>query len=112
MMGLIESLETAIRGSRQSYAELLKVTTDLLSEREQQGYRIPLRAQPWTEAQLRKGFPSFRAAQAYFYQRYGVKAKGWRNLLERVNAVETALIHLGLAIRENPKARAIAIRKG
>ncbi len=50
-------------------------------------------------------------AQAYFYQRYGVKAKSWRTLAERVNAVETALIHLGLAIRENPHVRAIVTKE-
>ncbi len=112
-MGLIESLETAIRGSRQSYADLLQVTTDLLLEREQEGEhrRLSLNAQPWTEKRLQKAFPSFRVARAYFYQRYGVKAKSWRTLAERVNAAETALIHLGLAIRENPHGRAIALRQ-
>ncbi|ATS17650.1 hypothetical protein L5470_10315 [Synechococcus sp. PCC 6717] len=109
-MGLIENLETAIGASRRNYAELLSLTSELITERQQRGQHSwrSLSSQPWTAAKLQKAFPSFQAARAYFYQRYGIKAKGWQTLAERVNTVEAALVHLGLAIRETPEARAIA----
>jgi hypothetical protein len=104
-MGLIESLETAIATSRRNYAELLELTGQLVAERQQQSQRIWIRlnAKPWTTATLKRAFASFAAARDYFGKRYGVKARGWKALAEQVNTVETALIHLGLAIRENPQ---------
>ncbi|MFS8860597.1 hypothetical protein [Synechococcus sp. H60.4] len=113
-MGLIESLETAIAASRRNYAELLELTGQLVAERQQQGQRnwLRLKAKPWTAATLKKSFASFAAARAYFGKRYGVKARGWKALAEQVNTVETALIHLGLAVREDPRAASLLEKGG
>ncbi|MFS8807688.1 MULTISPECIES: hypothetical protein [unclassified Synechococcus] len=109
-MGLIESLETAIATSRRNYAELVSLTDQLITEQQQQGQRnwLRLNAKPWTVATLKKTFASFAAARAYFGKCYGLKARGWKTLAEQVNTVETALIHLGLAIRENPQEKSIS----
>jgi len=108
-MGLIESLETAIAASRRNYIELLELTGQLVAERQQQGQRnwLRLNAKPWTAATLKEAFASFAAARAYFSKRYGIKARGWKALAEQVNTVETALIHLGLAVRESPQATSL-----
>ncbi|MFN4271080.1 MAG: hypothetical protein ACK4HN_11520 [Thermosynechococcus sp.] len=113
-MGLIEDLEKAIGASRRNYGELLAIAGNLLMEKAQTLENaapppIVLTAQPWTEARLKKTFGGFRAAQAYFRERYGVRANSWQVLADRANAVETALVHLGLAIRPNSKTATLTL---
>ncbi len=113
-MGLIEDLETAIGASRRNYGELLAIASDLLVEKAQAlenhaPQPIVLAAHPWTVARLQKTFHGFRAAQTYFRERYGLRANSWQVLADRANAVETALIHLGLAIRPNSTTTTVTL---
>ena len=53
----------------------------------------------WTIFTLRREFKTFKMAQRHFKEIYGIRANSWSVLEERVNIIETALIHLDIQER-------------
>ncbi len=85
----------------------LTLRTNLATTKEQgsvQGlnfhsYLITIPNVAWTIRAMRNEFKNFPNARRYFHHLYGVKANNWQTLVERVNVIETALVHLGMRIR-------------
>ncbi len=106
----VRKVRDVIQESRRNYAELLGIATDLFERREEdiaQGLRsfqklVPIPPQAWTISLMRRQFGNFPKARQHFQQQYGIKANNWETLVDRVNVVESALIHLGLGQRKMP----------
>lgn len=101
-----QQLRQVFQAANENYAALLQTSVSLVSDyeahlREQLHRPRPMVVQRWTRARMQKAFPSFRAARAYFRDRYGITARGYDELVARVNAVEDVLVHLGYAVRAN-----------
>lgn len=106
----VRKVRNLIADSRRNYAELLSVTAQLVNHQEQDIAQrlvalntLPLiPPQAWTLSLMRRQFQNFPKARKHFHQQYGVKANNWQTLVERVNAIEVALVHLGLGARTQP----------
>ncbi|WP_460194549.1 hypothetical protein [Thermosynechococcus sp. FA-CM-4201] len=116
---LSQQLRQVFQAANENYAALLKTSVSLVSDyeaylKEQLHRHQPMVVQHWTRARMQKAFPSFRAAKAYFRDRYGITARGFDELVARVNAAEDVLVHLGYAVRANaqmaPESMALAPR--
>ncbi|MFN4280010.1 hypothetical protein [Thermosynechococcus sp.] len=101
-----QKLRQTFQAANENYAALLKTSVSLLCDyeghlREQLHRHRPVVLRRWTRARMQKAFPSFQAAKAYFRERYGITARGFDELVVRVNAAEDVLVHLGYAVRAN-----------
>ncbi|HIK34898.1 MAG TPA: hypothetical protein IGQ15_04245 [Thermosynechococcus sp. M98_K2018_005] len=101
-----QQLRRVFQAASENYAALLKTLVSLVSDQEQLHRHQPMVVQRWTRGCMQKAFPSFRAAKAYFRDRYGITARGFDELVARVNAAEDVLVHLGYAVRANAQIAA------
>uniref|UniRef100_B8HYT7 Uncharacterized protein n=1 Tax=Cyanothece sp. (strain PCC 7425 / ATCC 29141) TaxID=395961 RepID=B8HYT7_CYAP4 len=105
-MSLAQRIRDNVARSRRTTAEILGVTAELMESHEQAIEHLAatrsLPHQPWTVKTMQQTIGPFRQAQAHFLELYGIRAKGWVALVEKVNTVETALVHLGYRDR-SPK---------
>lgn len=103
----VTEVKELLQQSQRNHAELLTLTANLVQAKEQelahnfhtlsQLPTIPNSA--WTISTMRRQFQNFPNARQHFRQLYGVKSNNWQTLIERVNVIETALVHLGVITR-------------
>ena len=96
----IAQLKENTARSRRVTAEVLGTAAELLQDQALilQDLSLPthsFRKNCWTFSTLRKEFETFKIAQRHFKKVYGISANSWSVLVERVNLIETTLIHLG-----------------
>lgn len=114
-MGVIaDEMRKTILESRRNYAELLATTAELVVAHEKNldaaaNNLIVLPPQIWTIQKMKQDFPQFSRARSHFRKLYGVKATSWQHLVDRVNTIEMALVHLGFAYRTESSSRQVAI---
>jgi len=99
-MSLAQRIRENVAQSRRTTSEILGTAAELVQGHEQalQQLSAPLlliRQRPWTVTTMKREIGGFRAAKNHFISLYGVKAHSWVALVDKVNAIETALIHLG-----------------
>ncbi len=100
----VHRIRDVLNRSRRNYAELLSVTAELVQAKEENIQNaltllnsLPMiPSQAWTISSMRRQFTNFSNARKHFQSQYGIKANNWNTLVERVNIVEYALVHLGL----------------
>jgi hypothetical protein len=99
-MSIARRIRDNVARSRRTTSEILGAAAVLVEGHEQilQQLNAPvpeLKQTPWTIASMRKEFGSFTSARQHFLKLYGVRSRGWDTLLDRVNTIESALVHLG-----------------
>lgn len=99
-MSLAQRIRDNVARSRRTTSEILGAAAVLVQGHEQilqqlNTYVPPLRTTLWTIAAMKQEFGSFRIAQKYFLELYGIRACSWTILVERINTIEAALVHLG-----------------
>lgn len=105
-MKLADEMRQTLLESRRNYSQLLSKTAELVVTHEAtldhvfQPLAI-LSEQPWTIQRMQKEYQTFAIARTHFRQTYGIKASSWSRLVERVNAIETALVYLEYASRSS-----------
>jgi hypothetical protein len=104
-MSLAQRIRNNVKHSRETTAEILEVTAKLVEIHEQtiQQLSTPLsliRKKPWTIPAMKQEIGEFRVAQKHFLELYGIHGRSWLALVEKVNTIEIALIHLGYRQRQ------------
>lgn len=99
-MSLAQRIRDNVARSRRNTAEILGVTAELIEEREKLLSAITppllaLKGELWSVDRMREDFGNFRGAQKHFARLYGVQCRSWNALIDKVNTIEAALIHLG-----------------
>lgn len=100
MTNLAQKIRDNVARSRRTTSEILGATAVLVRGHEQileqlKASTPPLQQTPWTVAKMKQDFGSFSAARKYFLESYNVRASSWNILVDRVNIIEAALVHLG-----------------
>ena len=106
MTSLANKIRDNVARSRRTTSEILGATAVLVRGHEQileqlRASTPPLPRSPWTVAKMKQEFGNFRVAQKAFLERYHVRASSWDVLVDRVNIIEAALIHLGYRQRND-----------
>jgi hypothetical protein len=100
MTSLSQKIRDNVARSRRTTSEILGAAAVLVRGHEQileqlKNSTAPLQRTPWTVAKMKQEFGSFRVAQKAFLELYNVRASSWEILVDRVNTIEAALLHLG-----------------
>lgn len=103
----VTEVKALLQQSQRNQAELLTLTANLVQAKEQalaQNFqtlsKLPtIPESPWTISMMRRQFQNFPLARQHFRQLYDVRANNWQTLIERVNTIEAALVHLGVSER-------------
>jgi len=102
-MSLAQRIRNNVAHSRRTTSEILGVTAELVQAHERileqlstsNTPTLPAKRKIWTIATMKREIGGFKAAKNHFAQAYGIKAKSWTTLVEKVNAIEVALAYLG-----------------
>jgi hypothetical protein len=99
-MNLAQRIRDNVARSRRTTSEILGAAAELVQGHElvleQLSSPLPsLRKRPWTKSSMQKEFGSLKVARDHFSKLYSVKAASWDALVDKVNTIESALIHLG-----------------
>lgn len=99
-MSLAQRIRENVAQSRRTTSEILGTAAELVQGHEQalQQLSTPvllIRQRPWTVTTMKQEIGGFRAAKNHFISLYGIKAHSWVVLVDKVNAIEAALIYLG-----------------
>ncbi|AFY60469.1 hypothetical protein [Synechococcus sp. PCC 6312] len=103
----VSEVKKLLHQSQRNQAELLTLTANLVQAREQEltqdlqtlSHLPSIPQSAWTISLMRRQFKNFPTARRHFRQLYDIRANNWQTLIERVNVIETALVHLRLTIR-------------
>ncbi|PPS40240.1 hypothetical protein [Chroococcidiopsis sp. TS-821] len=102
-MSLAQRIRNNVARSRRTTSEILGATSELVQAHERILEQLDTFNQPtlsakrktWTIAVMKRELGGFKAAKNHFAKIYGIKAKSWTALVEKVNTIESALVHLG-----------------
>ncbi|MES1025929.1 hypothetical protein ABN584_23840 [Gloeocapsa sp. BRSZ] len=102
-MSLAQRIRNNVARSRRTTSEILGATSELVQAHERileqlsttNAPTLPTKRKIWTIATMKLEIGGFKAAKNHFAKAYGIKAKSWATLVEKVNAIEVALVHLG-----------------
>ncbi|AFZ31275.1 hypothetical protein Glo7428_2774 [Gloeocapsa sp. PCC 7428] len=102
-MSLAQRIRNNVARSRRTTSEILGATSELVQAHERILEQLDTFNQPtllakrriWTIAVMKREIGGFKAAKNHFAQAYGIKAKSWAILVDKVNTIESALVHLG-----------------
>ncbi|MBE9169837.1 hypothetical protein IQ238_20680 [Pleurocapsales cyanobacterium LEGE 06147] len=102
-MSLAQRIRDNVVRSRRTTSEILGAASVLVQGHERilqqlnvsNTSMLSFKWKPWTVAAMKSKIGEFRVAKNHFLNLYGVKARSWSTLVEKVNTIEAALIHLG-----------------
>jgi hypothetical protein len=102
-MSLAQRIRDNVARSRRTTSEILGAASILVQGHEQILQKLnasntpmlSVKWKPWTVAVMKSKIGGFRVAKNHFFNLYGVRARSWTALVDKVNTIEAALIHLG-----------------